>query len=48
SAILIVSEAGGKVTKIDLREYSIFSDQILASNTLIHKQMADVLSSKKA
>lgn len=48
AAILIVSEAGGKVTKIDLREYSIFSDQILASNTLIHKQMADVLSSKKA
>lgn len=48
AAILIVSEAGGKVTKIDLGEYSIFSDQILASNTLIHKQMADVLSSKKA
>jgi myo-inositol-1(or 4)-monophosphatase len=46
AAILIVEEAGGLVTRIDGKEYSIFDKQILASNGLIHKSMKAVLSGK--
>lgn len=43
AAILIVTEAGGKVTTIESKQYSIFNDSILASNGQIHKQMKDIL-----
>lgn len=47
AAKLIVQEAGGKVTRIDGSPYSIFDDDILASNVVLHKQMQRVLSSQQ-
>ncbi len=44
AAILIVEEAGGKVTRIDGRKYSIFDKEILASNGHIHYAMKAVLT----
>lgn len=46
AAILIVTEAGGKVTGITKDKYSIFDQSLLASNKLIHNQMRKVLTSK--
>jgi myo-inositol-1(or 4)-monophosphatase len=40
---LIVAEAGGKVTDFKGGDYSIYSDQILASNGWIHEQMLQVM-----
>jgi myo-inositol-1(or 4)-monophosphatase len=39
AGILIVQEAGGKVTKMDGTDYSIDKPQILATNDLIHDEM---------
>ena len=47
AAILILTEAGGKVSQIQDAPYSIFDDSILCSNKLIHKSMRDVLVAKK-
>ena len=47
AAILIVTEAGGKISRINKKEYSIFDNDILASNNLIHNEMASVLGKKK-
>lgn len=47
AGIIILTEAGGKVTQIDLSNYSVFSKSLLASNRLIHKKMRDVLVYKK-
>ncbi len=47
AAIIILSEAGGKVTQIDNNPYSIFNNSILVSNRLIHKSMRDILVRKK-
>lgn len=46
AAILIVTEAGGKVTGISKDKYTIFDDNLLASNNLIHQQMRQALTSK--
>ena len=46
AAIIIVAEAGGKVTRIDGKNFSIFDKQILASNGQIHKQMMAVLGGR--
>lgn len=43
AAILVVSEAGGKVTRFDGLAYSIFDDEILASNGHLHSAMKNVL-----
>lgn len=43
AAKIIVEEAGGKVTRIDGRPFSIFDNEILASNGHIHKSMKAVL-----
>jgi myo-inositol-1(or 4)-monophosphatase len=40
---LIVKEAGGTVTKLDGSAYSHYDREVLASNGLVHKQMAEVL-----
>lgn len=40
---LIVREAGGKVTDFKGQPYSIYSEEILASNGLIHEQMLQVI-----
>ena len=39
AGILIVNEAGGKVTKIDGSEADIYSDNFLVSNSLLHEQI---------
>jgi myo-inositol-1(or 4)-monophosphatase len=43
AAVVIVGEAGGKVTKIDGTRYSIFDDEILASNRRLHPVMKKTL-----
>ncbi|UCD65014.1 MAG: inositol monophosphatase [Candidatus Zixiibacteriota bacterium] len=46
AAALIVEQAGGKVTRIDGRPFSIFDKQILASNGRIHLSMMAVLGGR--
>ena len=43
AAVLITTEAGGKVTDFTGRIYSIYQKNILLSNGLIHEQMIEVL-----
>jgi len=43
SGVLIVKEAGGKITQPDGKEWTIKNSDILASNNLIHHQIIDVL-----
>jgi myo-inositol-1(or 4)-monophosphatase len=49
AATLIIQEAGGKVTRFDGSKYSIYGNQVLASNGKVHKEMMHVLqeASKK-
>ncbi len=47
AGILIVKEAGGKVSNFKDREYSLKDKQILATNGLIHKQMLGLLCRDK-
>lgn len=44
AASLIIQEAGGKISHFDGRAFSIYEENILASNSLIHRQMIDVLN----
>jgi myo-inositol-1(or 4)-monophosphatase len=44
AGVLIVEEAGGKVTDFAGDEYSIYVKEMLASNSGIHSEMIDVLS----
>jgi len=43
AGIVIVREAGGRVTDFHGRRYSIFGNEILASNGKIHRQMQKIL-----
>ena len=43
AGIVIVREAGGRVTDFHGKKYSIYSQEILASNTKIHRQIQKVL-----
>lgn len=43
AGIVIVSEAGGRISDFDGKKYSIYDDKILASNGHIHRQMQRVL-----
>jgi len=43
AGLVIVEEAGGQVTTIEGKRYSIYEKSILASNRKIHRQMRDVL-----
>lgn len=43
AGVLLIEEAGGKVANMAGEKYSIYSDNILASNGLIHQDMIDVL-----
>jgi myo-inositol-1(or 4)-monophosphatase len=47
AATLIVTEAGGKVTRINGGSYSIFNKDILASNGHIHNAMKRVLHQRR-
>ncbi len=44
AGLLIVREAGGKVTKFDGSPYTHYDKEILATNSKIHTQMMRVLS----
>jgi len=43
AAALIIQEAGGNITDFNGGEYSMYKDNILASNGLIHEEMIQVL-----
>ncbi len=45
AGVLLVKEAGGKVSTFDGSCYNIFNDRIVASNGLIHDEMVALLSS---
>ena len=47
AGILIVNEAGGKVTKIDGSEADIYSDNFLVSNSLLHPSIKSHLGEKE-
>ena len=42
AGVLIIQEAGGKVTKMDGSKYSIHNPQILATNGKIHNEMLEI------
>ncbi|MBE0432323.1 inositol monophosphatase [candidate division WOR-3 bacterium] len=44
---LILREAGGRITDFAGRKFSIYGDQVLATNGLIHRQMMRVLQSSR-
>lgn len=44
AGVLLVEEAGGIVSQYNLEKYSIFDNNILATNGLIHKQLAETLT----
>ena len=43
AGMLIVEEAGGKVTDFEGKEIDIFSKKFLSSNSLVHTQMMEIL-----
>ena len=43
AALVILEEAGGKVTRLNGQPYSIYESDILASNSLLHQQMKKIL-----
>jgi myo-inositol-1(or 4)-monophosphatase len=47
AGILIVSEAGGKISCINGQKHSIFRNDIVASNGKIHHQIRSVLNRKR-
>jgi len=44
AGILIAKEAGATVSKMDGSDYSIFDSELLVSNSLIHKEMSDIIT----
>ena len=46
AGILLVEEAGGKVSRMDGNPYNIYDKQILATNNLIHDEMIDKMGSE--
>ena len=43
AGMLLVEEAGGRVTALDGRPYA-FGDEIMASNGLVHKELRHLLA----
>ncbi len=43
AGIILVNEAGGKVTSMDGQPFSIFSKQLLAANSAVHPEMLRVM-----
>lgn len=43
AGVLLIQEAGGKVTGVAGKSYSIYSNNILASNGLVHRDMVNIL-----
>lgn len=47
AGVIIVEEAGGKVTQFYDESYSIFDNTILATNSLVHDDLMELLKAKK-
>jgi myo-inositol-1(or 4)-monophosphatase len=47
AGVLLVEEAGGKISDFTDKPFSIYEKEILASNRLVHTQMQDVLMMAK-
>jgi len=45
AGVLIVQEAGGRVTRYDDSPIDLFGGQLVASNTVVHQEMLDVIQS---
>ena len=43
AGVLIATEAGATVSRMDGQEHSIFDDQILVSNNIIHQNMMNII-----
>lgn len=48
AGVLIVKEAGGRISDFQDEEYSIYGSETLATNGLIHQQMVDILKLGKS
>ncbi|HBI22888.1 MAG TPA: inositol monophosphatase, partial [Nitrospiraceae bacterium] len=46
AASVIVKEAGGKMSDFKGKEYSIYGEETLASNSRIHEEMIEVLKER--
>jgi myo-inositol-1(or 4)-monophosphatase len=44
AGVLIVEEAGGKVTDFSNQKFSNYTPEIVASNSLIHDRMIEVIA----
>ena len=47
AGVLLMQEAGGKVTRFDGSPYSIYDKEVLASNGPVHQAMVDILQSSR-
>jgi myo-inositol-1(or 4)-monophosphatase len=47
AGVLIVQEAGGKVTDFEGNDMSIYQHRVLATNAKIHEEMLDVINNRK-
>jgi myo-inositol-1(or 4)-monophosphatase len=47
AGLIIVTEAGGKITTFDGRDYDLYSPNILASNGVLHGELLDCLVLKE-
>ncbi len=48
AGMLLVQEAGGKVTQYDKTKYTIWDKSLIASNGIIHNEISDILTNKKS
>ena len=46
AGFLMVTEAGGKVTDFNGKDYSVYQKQILATNGLIHEELRGIINGK--
>ena len=46
AGVLIVEEAGGTVTRFDGSPFSVYDDNVLATNGKVHQEMVGVLVGK--
>ena len=44
AGVLLVNEAGGKVTQYDLSDYNVFNKTILSTNGILHNQVSQFLN----
>ena len=47
AGILVVEEAGGKITKLNGNDFNIYDNQILATNHILHEEMILNISNQR-